>query len=375
MPSLGPATRAILRPPGCGITSYSAGKSATESFLAQYLSKLLGIKGDPVEIWERSLEKLSYAKIAMLGAPCDVGAGIRRGAAGGPRAIREAIGGSRELRSWAREGLLVDIGDLFVNPHLLDDELLSQEAIHRCQDAMYPMLSELDRRRIPVSPLSQLRRVLESLFALNRSIRPFILGGDHSVAWPVTQALFARYGEGLAIVQPDAHTDLLPSRLGVPICFGTWSYHANRLLGGKGRLVQLGIRESGHLREHWESSAGVKQFWASELLKMPVSKALDAITEHLKSVGAKKIYFSNDIDGTDAKDASATGTPAKAGLSPKFVLSAIKRLSAEFEWVGADLVEVAPDLGPIPSARKRTLETAGRYAIATIKGLLIRGSS
>ncbi len=43
-------------------------------------------------------------------------------------------------------------------------------------------------------------------------------------------------------------------------CCATWSYHANGRLGRGGRLVQVGVRASGHDREHWESTLGVRQF-------------------------------------------------------------------------------------------------------------------
>src|SRR6188472_686927 len=64
----------------------------------------------------------------------------------------------------------------------------------------------------------------------------------------------------LSIVQPDAHTDLLPDRLGIPICFATWSYHANELIGRQGRMVQVGTRASRFPREYWESRLDVRQF-------------------------------------------------------------------------------------------------------------------
>ena len=33
------------------------------------------------------------------------------------------------------------------------------------------------------------RRALELVFALNPRVKPFVLGGDHSVAWPVVKAM------------------------------------------------------------------------------------------------------------------------------------------------------------------------------------------
>ena len=79
-------------------------------------------------------------------------------------------------------------------------------------------------------------------------------------------------------------------------------------------------------REHWESTLGVRQFWGEECRARP-AETLDAILAHVRSTGAKSVYFSNDIDGTDAAYADATGTPETGGLEPEFVIELIRRIS------------------------------------------------
>lgn len=167
-------------------------------------------------------------------------------------------------------------------------------------------------------------------------------------------------------MQPDAHTDLLPHRLGVPYCFATWSYHANELLGRGGRMVQVGTRASGRDRGHWESSLAVRQFWAEEILRDP-DGALDAVMAHLQAVGVDSVYFSNDIDGTDAAWADATGTPEAKGLTPEWIVALIRRLGA-LGVCAADVVEVAPPLGPDGGAR--TVALAARYARETLRAMV-----
>ena len=231
--------------------------------------------------------------------------------------------------------------------------------------ALYPDHAGLE---LPVSPLSIQTRVLQLLRAINPNARPLVLGGDHSVAWPVAESLAAQHAD-LGIVQPDAHTDLLPHRLGIRICFATWSYHANELIGRGGRLVQVGIRASGFSKEHWESTLQVRQFWGDECQARGMA-LVDDIVDHLQRVGVKRVYFSNDIDGTDAAWASATGTPEPGGLRPEQTRALIRRLGEAFELVGADLVEVAPPLGPTPEATERTLALAADYLRDTAEALL-----
>src|SRR5262249_58346807 len=122
-------------------------------------------------------------------------------------------------------------------------------------------------------------------------------------------------------------------------------YHANELLGRGGRMVQVGIRATRHPRAHWETTLDVAQFWADACNADPVGQ-IAAILAHLKKVGVTGVYFSNDIDGTDAAYADATGTPEPGGLAPEFVHALIRRLGAEIGLVAGDALEVAPPLGP-----------------------------
>ena len=59
-------------------------------------------------------------------------------------------------------------------------------------------------------------------------------------------------------------------------------------------------------------------------------------------VGDRKAYLTFDIDCLDPGCAPATGTPVPGGLSSLMTLEIIRRMTA-FNYVGMDLVEVAPD--------------------------------
>jgi arginase family enzyme len=192
---------------------------------------------------------------------------------------------------------------------------------------------------------------------------PFVLGGDHSVAWPVVAALH-RVRPRLGIVQLDAHTDLLPERLGVRLCFATWTHHANELLGRGGRVVQVGIRASGRDRAHWESTTDVRQMWAADFLADPAA-AIETVVSWVRASGVEEIYLSNDIDGTDARWADATGTPEPGGLEPEHVERLIARLGEVVRIGAADVVEVAPPLSSSPT----TVEVAVRYVRASIEAI------
>lgn len=355
----------MLRPPGKGVYTVSTGGG-----LAASLWKRIYKTTDTMKVlnaWKEGLSRIKSAKIVLIGIPSDVGAGIVRGANMGPLALREYLYREQRFKKGIENGAIVDVGDIVVVPQLLHDEMLNERQISSSRKALYPNIEE----KWPVSPLSILKEVADTLFNLQPNLKILALGGDHSISWPIVESYAKRDGaDSFAILHIDAHTDCLQSRLGIDYCYGTWAYHANRLIGRNGKLVQVGIRISSKPKSHWEEKEGVKQFWADEILKNP-KKAMEKIGEHLRSLKLENIYISNDIDGTDMKYAAATGTPEEKGLSPLFISKLIERVGGQFRVIGADLVEVAPVLRLDKKGEpKKTLTVANKYILSTIQPML-----
>jgi arginase family enzyme len=356
---------AMLRPAAGGLYVVSTGRAAQLAVQRQ----LYGASDEPTlkARFAAALDRIASARAVILGVPSDVGAGYRRGANLGPQAIRTALlAADPDLRGWYDRRGIVDLGDVAVVPQLLHDDMLSPAQLAASRAALYSEVGPALAATLPVSPLSIEARVLDLVLTLNPKVVPIVLGGDHSVAWPVAEALAKHRRDRWGIVQPDAHTDLLADRLGIKYCFATWSYHANELLGRDGRMVQVGVRASGHDRGHWEGGLGVRQLWADEIRRAPEA-ALDEVIDHLRAKGVERVYFSNDIDGTDARYADATGTPEPDGLEPDWVVALIERLGTEIGLCAADCVEVAPPLGPTAEATEATVKLAARYVRACLE--------
>jgi agmatinase len=349
----------ILRPAGAGLHLVSTGK-AEQLRLQQHL---YGVRSEAQvqQAFLDALGRIASARFVLLGIPSDVGAGFRRGANLGPQALRTRL--LDDGIDLAARGV-VDVGDVFVVPQLLHDDMCSPGQLAASRRAVYPNLADEVRDLLPVSPLSIAERAWQLVFALNPNVVPLTLGGDHSTALPAVRALHA-VRPGFGVVQSDAHTDLLEHRLGIKYCFATWSWHANELLGRNGRLVQVGIRASGRDRAHWEGTLGVRQFWAHAVREDP-SAALEQVVAHVKASGVKGVFFSNDIDGTDSRWADATGTPEPDGLEPEWLIELVRRLGREVGLVGSDVMEVAPSLTPTPESAPRTVGLAVRYLVETI---------
>lgn len=351
---------AYLRPPGQGVHAVSTGRAEMEAKTARYLGG--GWSSD--RRWRdhlaTTLRDAPKDGAALLAIPSDTGAGIVRGANRGPEAIRARLGTAP----------CAELGDVFVVPQLLDDEMHSDAQMDRSQDALYPTV-ELERRRNhPVSPLSMATRVYRLVAALRPDLRILLLGGDHTVTWPAMDALLdpdPAQNADVGIVHFDAHTDLLPERLGITYCFATWAHHANVRLGGGGRMIQLGIRASRHDRAHWESRHDVRQLWGHEVADMDPAALGKVVVDHLKERGIRRVYVSNDIDGTDAKWAAACGTPEPGGLTPDQVVGVLDAVhDAEFQLLGADVVELAPGLSLDAQKSQTSVDTATRYVLAEL---------
>ncbi|HET9551332.1 MAG TPA: arginase family protein [Anaeromyxobacteraceae bacterium] len=357
----------MLRPPGGGVHLVSTGKAEQEALVR----RLAGADDDAgVQArWHAELARAATARAVLLGIPSDVGAGFRRGSNLAPAAIRARL--LERDPGWlgrARDAGLVDLGDVFTVPQLLHDELLAPAQLEACRRALYPGLPGPDAGRRPVSPLSIAEAAFREVLAVNPGVKVLALGGDHSCAWPAVAAL-AAHRRDLGIVQIDAHTDLMPERLGIRLCFGTWSFHANELIGRGGRLVQVGIRATRRTKAHWEESLGVRQLWAEEVRRDPAA-AVERVVALCRQAGVRQVYFSNDVDGLDPAFAAGTGTPEPDGLDLETVLALVRRLGAEIGLAGGDVMEVAPDLAPTAVARRQTLDTAVQSLQATVEACL-----
>jgi len=341
----------ILTPPGNGVFTVHTAKEKKESLFKAYYNSI------DVNIvqkkWEKHLSKLKTDKPHLFGIPSDNGGGIQRGANWAPLVIRELLLNNKNF---------YDIGDVRVIPHLLHDKYLNQKTLKECQKALYGKANFL-----PVSPLSIAELALKTIYENHPEIKILGLGGDHSVSYPLVKSWLQsrKNKKQAAILHFDAHTDLLDKRLGIDLCFGTWTFHILNHLASTNHLIQLGIRSSGKSKTHWKKSLGVNQFWAQEIHELGIETVAKKIIQHFKKLKIEELYITFDIDALDEKYAAATGTPEPDGLTPPECSTLIRILSKEFNITGADLVELAPFVWPENISaihQKSSIEVAGDMA-------------
>ncbi len=323
----------MLCPPGEGVFTVNTAKSRKVALQKHLYAGVENIRN----AWKASLTQVGDKNTPLLLGVCsDTGGGILRGANWGPLFVREAL-----MKAYPSLHYL-DVGDVRVIPHFHHDKYLNKQTISLCRDALY---GDNNGNNLPVSALSITEEVLTDIYANCSDQRVFAIGGDHSVSYPLTKTYLKakkKSGTKVAIIHFDAHTDLLESRLGVDICFGSWCTHILKYLPDPSCLIQLGIRSSNKNKKHWESVYGIQQYWANEISEQGAEGVANRIVEFIERNNIEELYISFDIDALDDSVASATGTPEPNGLMPVDALNIITTLSGSVPITGGDLAEVAP---------------------------------
>jgi agmatinase len=262
--------------------------------------------------------------IAIIGIPFDEKSCYLKGASKGPQAIRAASTG-KAINPWTELGanleeelILRDLGDMDVSGDFFDVFSRIEENI----------LKILERKAVPV-----------------------VMGGDHSISYPVVKA-FARKFKPLDILHFDAHPDLYEEM------HGDRYSHAcpfARIMeeGLAQNLVQVGIRAATGQQRAKAAEHGVRMIEMKD------------IKDSLFLEFSNPLYVSFDMDALDPAFAPGVSHHEAGGLSTRQAIDILHALDARI--VGLDVVEVNPErdaLGITAAAAVKIIkEVAGRIAI------------
>jgi len=235
----------------------------------------------------------------LLGVPYDAASSFRRGAAGAPAIIRRALA-SEAGNSWSERLVELVPGRTYADA---GDLALGGQA----------------------APLERIEEAVREL--VRSSARPLLLGGDHSITWPVVRAIRER-SPRLSILHLDAHNDLYDA------FEGDRASHAcpfARIMeeGLVDQLVQVGIRAmTGHQR------AQADRFGVEVIDMAAWSAGRRPVLRH-------PAYISLDMDVLDPAFAPGVSHREPGGLSVRDVIVVLQAVTVPL--VGADLVELNPD--------------------------------
>ena len=259
--------------------------------------------------------------IAILGVPFDEKSSYLKGAAGGPASIRAVSTGKcycgyTELGvNLEEDTVMVDLGDVDVSGDVDKAFALTEKGVAN---------------------------------VLVKGAVPIILGGDHSITYPVLKA-FAKTYKPLDVLHFDAHPDLYDD------LYGDRLSHAcpmARVLedGLAANIVQVGVRAVTAAHRAKALKHGVRMIEMKE------------IDGPLFLKFSNPLYISFDMDALDPAFAPGVSHHEPGGLTTRQAVQVIQALKARI--VGLDIVELNPsrDFSGITAAAafKIIKETAGR---------------
>ena len=257
--------------------------------------------------------------VAIVGAPLDQGTFNRTGARNGPRAIREAS-------------------------QIYGTAIIHENGVYDIELGRYKLANTkiIDYGDIPVAPtliqenLDLITNTIENI--LNQKVFPVILGGDHSITFPVIRAF---KNIPLDIIHFDTHMDFADDILGITHSHSNPIKRAAELENIQ-EITQIGIRGLLNPEIYVEEAKkfGAKVITAIDAIKSGTDWVISQIPK------AKNIYVTIDIDVLDPSVAPGTGTPEPGGFNYLQMRDMLTKLAKKGKIVGFDLVEVNPLYDP-----------------------------
>ncbi|MCY4185396.1 MAG: agmatinase [Rhodobacteraceae bacterium] len=256
---------------------------------------------------------LTDVDVCFVGIPMDIGASNRAGTRHGPRQIRTEsclirpynMGtGAAPFESFQ----VVDYGDLAINTFNLKATC----------DIITKGVNEI----------------------LDSNTKPLILGGDHTLTYPVLRSFAKKHGP-VALVHVDAHADTSEAMFGEKVAHGTPFRRAveEKLIIPE-KTFQIGLRGSGYSPDdyNWGRAKGFEVYTAEMCWHKSLKPLMDDIRQ---KVGQTPVYLSFDIDSMDPAFAPGTGTVELGGLTTIQGLEVVRGCLG-MNLAGGDLVEVSP---------------------------------
>ena len=111
-------------------------------------------------------------------------------------------------------------------------------------------------------------------------------------------------------------------------------------------LLIVGTRDMDIPEIDIANEEGITHYDAFLFSDLGLKKLIDDIIKFFKNSKIQHLYISIDIDVLDPSIAPATGYAIPGGLSYRELWQILRALAKNFEIVGFDLVEVAPNLDP-----------------------------
>ncbi len=269
--------------------------------------KTLPIKKNFLAI-EKEFSEYDRSKVVILSAPYEKTTSYGKGTAKGPKAILEASHYVEFFDEETEKQVCFDTGIAAIEPMNLG-KLSGKKAL----ELIYKNVDE---------------HIKNGKFVIT-------LGGEHSISTAPIQAHFDNYSD-LSILHFDAHSDLREEYEGSKYSHASF---AARVAEFTTDITQVGIRAQCKEEFEFIKAKGINTFYAFQMRNEGFNHILiEKILQTLK----KNVYITFDVDYFDPSIMPSTGTPEPNGFYWDETLRLLKKVCAERNLVGFDVVELAP---------------------------------
>lgn len=265
---------------------------------------------DPNDVFLAQLvSRATKGGVGLFGVPFDGAVLGRRGARAGPDAIREQLA---RLKTWS---------------------FGADEPRRPIRDWGNVVVADAD---VAAAHAAAERAAGEILAAREM---PLALGGDHSLTFPLVRAHRRRVG----VINLDAHLDVR-DYAGAPNSGTSFGRLLAEGICSGHNLVEVGIRDFANAARYVEKArtAGATIFSADDWMAEP-----EVVIDHAIEIASRDVdavYLSVDLDVLDQAHAPGVSAPTPGGIDTALLFRALRRIGSRAPLVGADFVEVAPNL-------------------------------
>ncbi|MFX0001163.1 MAG: agmatinase [Candidatus Hodarchaeota archaeon] len=212
---------------------------------------------------------------------------------------------------------------------------------------------------------------LNDLYTKNEKVIPIMMGGDHFCSFPVIKAVGNHFNkkEEFGVLIFDAHLDFYQEWDKGVYSHATLSHRIFDLdyINNKNLFI-VGVRDIDIPELELVKQEELKYLSAHQLSE-GLNNYIEKIIKFFKKSGIKYLYLSIDIDALDPSVAPGTGFAMPGGFTYRELWNILKSITKNFEIIGFDLVEVAPNLD---LKNKMTCNLAAKLIIELISFISFR---
>ena len=194
--------------------------------------------------------------------------------------------------------------------------------------------------------LNAIKQFVRKIYQKNEKVIPVMIGGDHFCSYPVIKIVGDIFNEKdeFGVLLFDAHLDFYQEWDKGVYSHATVSHRVYDLdyMNNKNLLI-VGVRDIDIPELEIAESEKIKYLSAYQLIE-GLDNYIENIISFYKKSGIKSLYVSIDIDTLDPSIAPGTGFAMPGGLTYRELWKILKNISKNFNIIGFDLVEVAPNL-------------------------------